>query len=465
MKKSNMRIPIVFATDENYIFYTCVAITSLAVNAASGSQYDIYILAGEKFSDGNLFSKVERKFANISIQVIRVNAEAVQSVVINNSHVTKTAFYRLLLCDLLDIDKCIYLDSDIIVTEDLQALYSVNLDNYYVAGCRDIWIDLLPEEKREERRERTGLLSMDGYINSGVLLMNLKKIKEYSIDKMFMQHINIDYLYEDQDIINVCCYGKIIHLPAKWNIFTLFLGQLEEMRSKDIDEMVLNAFKEKKGIIHYATPFIRPWECSLYRANDIWWDMAAVWKEEACYQELYQKVYGKEKQERWSYWLDKCSTYKKVVIFGFTVYGREVCEWLLKGGLREKLFFCDNNSTKWKLMYKGIKVFPLKDINKNEVLFINSSQRRSAEVVQELMEYGVKEDDILCYSRKKPNEYFQYLDDRYYLDELKDIFFRECGPGMGEFQENLSGMRKLLETDLQYWPWHEKYHMREWILK
>ena len=460
-----MRIPVVFATDENYIFYTCVAITSLAVNAAPDSGYDIYILTGEKFNDESLLDKVKRKFANINVQVIKVNPEAFQNVVINNSHVTKATFYRLLLCDLLDADKCIYLDSDIIVTEDLQNLYSVDMEEYYIAGCRDIWIDLLTEEKRKERRKRTGIPSMDEYVNAGVLLLNLRKIKEDGIDKKFMEQLSVDYLFEDQDIINVCCYGKIRHLPAKWNIYTLFLGQIEEMRSKGVDEETLKEFQEKEGIIHYATPFIRPWECSLYRANDTWWAMAAYWKEEACYRKLFEKVCGHERQERWSYWLKKCAAYEKVVIFGFTAYGREVCEWLLRGNLKGKLVFCDNNPVKWEQMYKGIKVLPLKDINKDGALFINSSQRRNKEVMQELEAHGIREEDILCYLKDKPDGYYQYLDERYYLDELRDIFQRECGPDMGEFQEDLSVMKRLLKTDLQYWPWYDRYRMREWILK
>lgn len=460
-----MRIPIVFATDENYIFYTCVAITSLAVNAAESTEYDIYILTGEKFPDGNLLDRTGQRYSNIHIRFLQVSPEAFQNVVINNGHVTKATFYRLLLCDLLDADKCIYLDSDIIVTEDLQALYSEDLEEYYLAGCRDIWIDLLTEEKREERRVRTGLASMEKYVNAGVLLLNLRKIKEDGVDKMFLRQLNEDYLFEDQDIINVCCYDKMKHLPAKWNIYTLFLGQLGEMRSKGIGETVLKAFQERKGIIHYATPFIRPWECSLYRANDKWWEMAAYWKEEERYQELYEKVCVREKREQWRCWLEKCSACKKTVIFGFTAYGREVCEWLINGGMKEKLLFCDNNPEKWELTYKGIKVEPLAAIETKGVLFINTSQRRRGEVMRELSAHGVEDENILCYSKEKPGGYYQYLDEQYYPDELRDIFLRESGPEMGGFQEDLRAMKKLLKTDLQYWPWHGRYHMGEWILK
>lgn len=464
IRERTMRIPIVFATDENYIFYTCVAISSLARNAADDTLYDISILIGEGFPDRSLLDDVGKKYSNITIRFIKVNPEAFRNVTINNNHVTKATFYRLLLSDLLDDDKCIYLDSDIVVTEDLQPLFSVNLDEYYIAGCRDIWIDMMTEEKREVRRVRTRIPSMDEYVNGGVLVMNLRKIREDGIDKMFVQQLGTDYPYEDQDIMNVCCYGNIRHLPAKWNIFTLFLGKLEEMRAKGVSDAVLEAFGKRQGIIHYATPFIRPWEHAFYRANQMWWDVASEWATEPSYQELYQKVWKHDMEQRLGAWLEKCKEYEKVIIFGFTVYGKTVCDWLLDGGFGAKLWFCDNNMEKHGQEYKGIRVISLAEVPKEGALFINSSQRRRAEVTGLLRDYGIREEDILCYEQKD-REYYLYLDDCYYLEELKDIFLKECGHELKGFQENLEVMKKILEEDHVYQSWHGKYFMNEWILK
>ena len=163
-----MRIPVVFATDENYIFYTCVAITSLSRSADPDTEYEVYILTGDEFTDQGLLNIVEQKYSNINLKVVKADTKIFKNVVINNSHVTKTTFYRLILCNLIQAEKCIYLDSDIIVTEDLQALYSVNLDRDYIAGCRDIWIDMMSEEERENRRKRTEIPSMQEYVNAGI---------------------------------------------------------------------------------------------------------------------------------------------------------------------------------------------------------------------------------------------------------------------------------------------------------
>lgn len=459
-----MRIPVVFATDKNYIFYTCVAIFSLARSAAADTVYDISVLVGEGFPEGSLLDEVGKKYPNVALRFIKVDPEAFRNVTINNGHVTKATFYRLLLCELLEEDRCIYLDSDIVVTQDLQPLFSVDLDGYYIAGCRDIWIDMMTDEKREERRKRTGIESMDEYVNGGVLLMNLRKIREDGIDRMFVRQLATDYPYEDQDIMNVCCYGKILHLPAKWNIFTLFLGRLGEMRAKGISEDVLVAFAGREGIIHYATPFIRPWEHAFYRANRLWWEAASEWAQEPCYLELYEKVWKHDAGQYLEAWLEKCRGYGRIVIFGFTVYGKTICDWLLEAGFGDRLCFCDNNPEKRGQDYQGIRVSGLGEIPKEGALFINSSQRRRAEVTGLLRDYGISEGDILCYERKE-REYYLYLDECYYLEELKDIFLRERGRGRKGFREDLAVMRQVLAGEPEYQSWRGKYFMDEWILK
>ena len=460
-----MRIPVVFATDENYLFYTCIAITSLAKYAAADTEYDIYILMDEDSSDHALLGKAAQRHTNISIHIIKVCKNLFQDVIINNKHITKATFYRLALCRLLDVDKCIYLDSDLIATDDLQELFSTDMNGYYVAGCRDIWIDMISEEEREERRKKTGQIpTLKKYINAGVMVLNVRKIKEDGLDHVFMKQLNKDYLFEDQDIINVSCYGKIRHLPARWNIFTVFLRDLDEMRTKGISEQVIEAFKSRKGILHYATPPIRPWEHSFCYANKEWWDVASEWKDEEVYQRIHERVQKKEEQNHWSYYVEKCKKYYKIAIFGFTYYGRMFCDWLISNGFQDKLVFCDNASEKKNLSYKKIGVCGLEDIEKKDILFVNCSQRRNMEVTEMLLETGIKREDIVSYIHEK-REHYQNLDERHYLDELRDIFYRDCGAGVQGFKENLYEMQRTLLQDPKYQDWHGRYSMDIWILK
>lgn len=130
-----MRIPVVFATDENYLFYVCVAITSMAQNAKEDTFYQIYALVAPEFDDKeHLLDKLQQRYHNIRIEVVCVNEMIFRDVTIHNQHVTKATFYRLALCDLIKEDKCIYLDGDILVTEDLGELYQTDMEDNYLAG-------------------------------------------------------------------------------------------------------------------------------------------------------------------------------------------------------------------------------------------------------------------------------------------------------------------------------------------
>ncbi|MCM1174199.1 MAG: glycosyltransferase family 8 protein [Blautia sp.] len=397
-----MEIPVVFATDMNYLFYTIVAITSMAENAEKNTFYHIYILASGELKKGHwLFTDAQGKYSNIKIDLLSIDESAFQKAHINNPHITKATFYRLLLGNILQVDKCLYLDSDIIVNEDLQELYTVEMNSAYIAGVRDLWIDLMDASVREQRRVRTNIPSMEQYINAGVLVFNLKEIRNRDLTEKFCSHIEIDYPYEDQDIINVCCYDHIRRLPAKWNLFTLFMGQIDELEKSGIDRDTIAQIKEKKGIIHYATPYIRPWESERFLCNDIWWKYAAIWSETPEYQRqkkiMRQHEIGYSENEMISY----CAGYEKVYIWGFTAMGRKLFTNLLEEGVNI-IGFLDNDTEKQKFTYCGKEVLPF-DIGNYQPLksaFIIAGQKSGKEVQRMLMNSGVREEDIVRYTYK-----------------------------------------------------------------
>lgn len=467
-----MNIPVVFATDQNYLFFTCVAITSMAKSAKSDTFYQIYILADQDFTDEEkLLDKLQKKYSNICIKMLFVNNSIFENVVINNSHVTKVTFYRLALCELLKEDKCLYLDADIIVTEDLSDLYQIDLQNYYIAGCRDLWIDFLEDHVKEERRKKAQIPSLNQYVNAGVLLFNLKQLREDKMNLVFNEHLNKNYSYEDQDIINVCCYNRILFLPAKWNLFTLFMGKMHEMRKIGISESTIDDFINRKGIIHYATPFIRPWEKESCWANNEWWNVAKEWEDKISYQVLRKKVDEYERRNSWGYYIEQCKSCKTIVLFGYTKYSEEFSEWIRNVKEKSEIIFCDNDLQKQGMDYKGIPVISFQMIIQkyklNELKFIIMSQNRSGEVNKFLIEQGVKEEHIIFYKRKD-KEYYSYLDERYYIQEFQDILKKE------KIEDSTINVLAVLSMDELkreliykevYSSWTDKYFLEEWLLK
>ncbi len=105
-------------------------------------------------------------------------------------------------------DRCIVLDSDILIQDDLTELFHWELGGNYIAGVKS-WEDQQPTRLNLEHMINDGLPSMDQYIYMGVLLMNLAQIRRDNITGQFLEHMEKGYLSDDQDVFNICCYGKI----------------------------------------------------------------------------------------------------------------------------------------------------------------------------------------------------------------------------------------------------------------
>jgi len=109
-------------------------------------------------------------------------------------------------------DRVLYLDADTICTSSLRPLYEQDLTGYYIAGCKDIGI-----KRAHLAKVKAGL----DYVNAGVLLMNTQLLTQDKLALKWREMANSKrYSNHDQDIINITCKGKILHVPNCWNSST-----------------------------------------------------------------------------------------------------------------------------------------------------------------------------------------------------------------------------------------------------
>ncbi len=115
---------------------------------------------------------------------------------------TPFAFLRL-FADKIELpEKVIYLDSDIMFNGNIKELFDIDIANYELGVVKDRYGKWFISPK---------------YFNSGVLLMNMKKIKE---SNLFEKVRNICFskkmMFPDQSALNKCCKQKL-YLPRKFN--------------------------------------------------------------------------------------------------------------------------------------------------------------------------------------------------------------------------------------------------------
>lgn len=203
-------INICLSCDENYVKYAGVVIASILTNAKCEDNLHFYILDGgiSNESKDKLFLLKSIKDCHINFVEVNENDFEDYKRIQTHQYISLAACYRLKIASLLfDVDKIIYLDCDVIVNSSLRDLFNINLQDKVIAGVLDIDI------KRKNRNAN--------YINSGVLLMNLDKIRKCNIEEEFLVYTqqNISNItMGDQEIINNVLEGRILNIDEKYNV-------------------------------------------------------------------------------------------------------------------------------------------------------------------------------------------------------------------------------------------------------
>lgn len=262
-------VPIVFAFDNNLILPACVCVSSLMMNAKEDTFYDIFILHSTHVAlKKEELDKLPQNYKNCRIQYRQVDETFDSAFEIRG--ITTPAYYRLLIPELVpEYDKIIYSDVDVIFRSDLSDFYvNTDLTNYYVAGVSSL-SHLVPEYKHYYIEKLH--LDPEKIIYSGNLIINSQKIKEDNLIPLFKEQAQNNYKFQDMDILNIVCKGKILYLSPNFCLSTFIFqaslynqnALLEFWNQSEID----NALKH--GIVHYNGQ--KPWKgfCVNF---DIWWE-------------------------------------------------------------------------------------------------------------------------------------------------------------------------------------------------
>ena len=256
------------ACNDAYSPYCGTMITSVFCNNRE-ERIEVNILTSDIGEDNKKkFDELASKFDQV-INVVYVNPDKFKGVPLKsgNSNLTKEAYYRLLLPEILpDVKKILYLDCDLIVRANLSELWETNIEGYAFACVKD------RKDIIKERVKTFGYNQQDSYFNSGVTLMNLEFLRDFNFSGKALSFISSKrYLlkYVDQCVINAICHGYIKELSVKWNMIVPFFMKLppvvEEQR-ENLEQYVSNPY-----IIHYTTEY-KPWfkECKHPYKSEYW---------------------------------------------------------------------------------------------------------------------------------------------------------------------------------------------------
>lgn len=219
----NKEIPIFFTIDNSYAPFLAVALNSAVKNSNKDRCYHAIVLH-EGVTDENRKRIESLGTDNFKIDVIPMknNFDALDDRMSNRlrcDYFTLTIYFRLFIPAMFpQYDKAIYIDSDVVLADDIARLFDIDLGDNYIGACNDLSIaDVPPLVSYTENA--VGVKAHE-YINSGVLLMNLKKLREEKFEEHFLKLLNtyhFDSIAPDQDYINAILNGKILYLDKRFD--------------------------------------------------------------------------------------------------------------------------------------------------------------------------------------------------------------------------------------------------------
>ena len=260
-------INILATLDQNYIPYFNVMLSSLLYSNPD-ERFHVYLLHSS-LCEEDMASTEEVLHSRGKLYLIKIQEQE-----LNNAPTTdrypKEIYYRIFAAKYLPekLDRILYLDPDLIVNKSVRELYDMPMGTALFAAASHIG-NLL----HFFNEIRLDIDETMPYINSGVMLLNLRQLrKEQSYQEVF-DYINSHrgkLILPDQDIISGLYGNRIIPLDSYCYNMTerLFLFHRQSGDKMDVDYV-----RRHSVIIHYCGRN-KPWKRGYVGKLDVFYQEA-----------------------------------------------------------------------------------------------------------------------------------------------------------------------------------------------
>lgn len=225
--KKTKVVPIFYTITDDYAKYAAASIHSLMQHANPKRHYRVIIMY-DRLSLPNRWRLRNMVTKNVAIEFHKMKYNLYMQIIVRycakrsgsgDFFASAVYYYRAFIARLFpQYDKGIYVDSDTILMGDIGKLYDIELGEDVIAARVDPKVAMVPEFV--EYVEKALDIPAKDYVNSGVLLMDLKKLRKlHYITKMTdLVKKDADLVAPDQDYLNVILKGRIKHLNKCWNL-------------------------------------------------------------------------------------------------------------------------------------------------------------------------------------------------------------------------------------------------------
>jgi lipopolysaccharide biosynthesis glycosyltransferase len=223
-------VNICFCSDKNLIRYIKVVIKSIQ---RSNPLYDFnfhIIRDFEQHEDYDDLVEYIKKFSNLKLTEYKSEWSYEYK---GMYHIPSSAsMLRILIPELINEDRILYLDVDLVVNIDIKDLYQTNTGETGIAMVKD---------------------GMGDGGNTGVMVLNLEKLRENKFTKFCIEQNNKEP-DSDGNIINKYVKKKYEILPSKYNVLQYALNARLSKLAKYNDNFIFH-FADKNKPWNYSENF------------------------------------------------------------------------------------------------------------------------------------------------------------------------------------------------------------------
>jgi lipopolysaccharide biosynthesis glycosyltransferase len=220
-------LAVCLSADNNYIQHAAVVMASLLSNLDREEQVHFYLLENGLSAENKVKIEQLKTIKHFKLSYIFVEIGDFIECHCNLPHLSIASYFRLKLPSLLpQLDKVLYLDSDVVVNQCLSDIFKIDVTGRLLAAVCDPYVN-------NAHKDRLGINAL--YFNSGVMMMNLKEMRAQNCETKFFEVIAQrakELTYDDNDVLNMVCQNQVVWLSPKYNVMQAYAKKYHAIPQK-----------------------------------------------------------------------------------------------------------------------------------------------------------------------------------------------------------------------------------------
>lgn len=215
-------INVAFCVNDRYSAYVATTIASFCHFTKSFIHF--YVIESDMIElHKQMIRDLSKVYDNFDVKFIRSEIDKYKNLpqVYAKAKISKDVYNRILIPELIEVDKIIYSDVDVMATGDISELWNENLGDNVVGMVKDACYnkDFYNVFGKTELKMKAKLIKVDltDYFYSGMILIDCKKWREGDFTKKIFDCVPkaVTQCIE-QDAISMALKGKIQPLDIKY---------------------------------------------------------------------------------------------------------------------------------------------------------------------------------------------------------------------------------------------------------